>query len=188
MSLTNIVLIALGLAMDAFAVATGAASGGFAANRRARFRLWFHFGLFQALMPVVGWLIGSRLAPLIAAWDHWMIFVLLAWIGGHMIRDGRRSGAAPAGRNDPTRGRSLIMLSLATSLDALAVGFGFGCLGLSIWTAAAVIGLVTAVVSQLGCRLGSRLGRAYGPRAAVVGGVVLVAVGARILITHLVAT
>lgn len=188
MSLTNIVLIALGLAMDAFAVAAGAASAGFAANPRARFRLWFHFGLFQALMPVVGWLIGSRLAPFIAAWDHWIIFLLLAWIGGHMIRDGRRSDAALASRNDPTRGRSLIMLSLATSLDALAVGFGFGCLGLSIWTAAAVIGLVTAVVSQLGCRLGSRLGRTYGPRAAVVGGVVLVAVGARILITHLVAT
>jgi manganese efflux pump family protein len=184
-SLTNILLIALGLAMDAFAVAAGAASGGFAANRRARFRLWFHFGLFQALMPVVGWLLGSRLAPLIAAWDHWVIFVLLAWIGGHMIRDGRRSDAERVAGNDPTRGRSLIMLSLATSLDALAVGFGFGCLGLSIWTAAAVIGLVTAAVSQIGCRLGSRLGRRYGPRAAVVGGVVLVAVGARILAGHL---
>jgi len=184
-ALTNIILIALGLAMDAFAVAAGAASGGFAADRRARFRLWFHFGLFQALMPVLGWLIGSRVAPLIEAWDHWIIFGLLVWIGGHMIRDGRRSEAERATRNDPTRGRSLVMLSLATSLDALAVGFGFGCLGLSIWTAAAVIGLVTAAVSQLGCRLGNRMGRAYGPRAAIVGGVVLVVVGARILATHL---
>jgi manganese efflux pump family protein len=182
---TNLLLIALGLAMDAFAVAAAAASGGFAGNRRARFRLWFHFGLFQALMPVVGWLVGSRLAPLIAAWDHWVIFALLAWIGGHMIRDGRRQGEDAITRNDPTRGRSLVMLSLATSLDALAVGFGFGCLGLSIWTAAAVIGLVTAAVSQLGCRLGSRLGRVYGPRAAIVGGVVLLGVGARILASHL---
>lgn len=185
MSLTNLLLIALGLAMDAFAVAAGAASSGFAANRRARFRLWFHFGLFQALMPVVGWLVGSRLAPVIAAWDHWIIFVLLAWIGVHMIRDGRRAGDDDARRTDPTRGRSLIMLSVATSLDAMAVGFGFGCLGLSIWTAAAVIGLVTAVVSQVGCRLGGRLGRAYGASAAVGGGVVLMAVGARILFGHL---
>jgi putative Mn2+ efflux pump MntP len=185
MSLTNILLIALGLAMDAFAVAAGAASAGFAANRRARFRLWFHFGLFQALMPVLGWLVGSRVAPLIGAWDHWVIFGLLVWIGGHMIRDGRRADEERTTRNDPTRGRTLILLSLATSLDALAVGFGFGCLGLSIWTAAAVIGLVTAVVSQLGCRLGSRLGRIYGRRAAIAGGVVLVAVGARILVTHL---
>jgi putative Mn2+ efflux pump MntP len=184
-SLTNILLIALGLAMDAFAVAAGAASAGFAANRRAQFRLWFHFGLFQALMPVLGWLIGSRVASLISAWDHWVIFGLLVWIGGHMIRDGRRPEAERVARNDPTRGRSLIMLSLATSLDALAVGFGFGCLGLSIWTAAAVIGLVTAAVSQLGCRLGSRLGRLYGPKAAILGGVVLVGVGARILATHL---
>ena len=77
MALTNILLIAIGLAMDAFAVAAGAASGGYAGSRRARFRLWFHFGLFQALMPVAGWLVGSWVAPYIAAWDHWVVFGLL---------------------------------------------------------------------------------------------------------------
>jgi len=182
-SALEILLIAVGLAMDAFAVSLAAAAGGWTTSWRARFRLWFHFGLFQALMPVIGWYGGARLDRWVDAWDHWLAFGLLVWIGVRMIRGARRSGDQerdPA--DDPTRGRNLVGLSLATSLDALAVGFSFSFLDLDVWTPALIIGVVAAAFSLAGCLLGGRLGRAAGPRLEMLGGVVLVLMGLRILL------
>ncbi len=186
MSSLEIFAVAVGLAMDAFAVSLAAAAAGWVTDRRARFRLWFHFGLFQGLMPVLGWFAGARVNRWVAAWDHWLAFLLLAWIGARMIRGGWRGGqdSQDAG-SDPTRGRNLVGLSVATSIDALAVGFSFACLDVSVWRPSLVIGLVAALFSLGGCLLGGRLGRAVGPRLEAIGGVVLVLVGLRILVVGL---
>jgi putative Mn2+ efflux pump MntP len=181
----ELLAIAVGLAMDALAVSLAVAAAGWAERPSARFRLWFHFGLFQALMPVLGWLVGAPVASRIAAWDHWVALVLLTWIGGRMIHGALRPTPDGVPTDDPTRGRLLVGLAIATSLDALAVGFSFACLGLSVWRPALVIGVVAAVFSLVGCLAGGRLGRAVGRRLEAVGGLVLILVGVRIVVTQL---
>jgi len=186
MSIVEILLIAVGLAMDAFAVSVAAAASGRARGRWSTFRLSFHFGLFQAVMPVAGWYAGTRVAPLIEAADHWVAFGLLALVGAHMIREGCTRGDLDVPRaGDPSRGWSLVVLSVATSIDALAVGLGLAMLQVDIWLPAAVIGLVTAALSLVGVVAGRRLGASFGRRAAVAGGVILIGIGVKILIEHL---
>lgn len=183
MSPLEILPVAVALAMDAFAVSVAAGAAGRACGARATFRLAFHFGLFQFLMPVVGWFLGSVFAHRVAAVDHWIAFGLLAWVGVSMIRGSREDAESAA--PDPSRGWSLVMLSVATSLDALAVGLSLALLDVRIWIPAAVIGLVAAAFSILGHRGGDRLGRSFGKRAELVGGVVLVGIGVKILVEHL---
>lgn len=183
MSYAEILLIALGLAMDAFAVAIAAGASRRAAGPRAAFRLAFHFGLFQFLMPVLGWLAGQVVAGRIAAFDHWIAFGLLATIGARMIRSGLSSGSdgeAP----DPSRGLSLLMLSVATSIDALAVGLSLAVIGIRIWMPSAVIGVVAAILTLLGLRLGHRMGLLFGRRMETIGGLILIGIGLKILIEH----
>lgn len=184
MGLLTSFLLAIGLAMDACAVSLGAGATGRSAGRRAAFRLGFHFGLFQFLMPVIGWFVGHSIAPLIAAFDHWIAFGLLAVVGGRMIRSGLDPDADTEPR-DPSKGWSLILLSIATSIDALAVGLSLAMIRVAIWQPAVIIGVVTAVMSVLGLWLGGRLGRAFGSRMEVAGGVLLLLVGLRILAEHL---
>jgi manganese efflux pump family protein len=181
---TELVGIALALSLDAFAVALAAATAGQVGGRRGAFRLSFHFGLFQFLMPVLGWALGSTIQPKIAAVDHWIAFGLLAWVGGHMIWTVVRPGPAETA-SDPSRGLSLVLLSVATSIDALAVGLSLAMLGITIWTPSVVIGVVTAGMTVLAIVSGRKVGRWLGPRAQVAGGVVLVLIGVRILIDHL---
>ena len=182
MSLLSIILVAVGLAMDAFTVSLAAGASGWTRDRRARFRLWFHFGLFQALMPVVGWLAGSQFARVAAVWAPWLAFGMLGWIGVRMIVGGLDDSGDSGGVGpDPTRGRTMLGLAIATSLDALAVGFSFACLGLSVWLPAVVIGVVAGLFSLAGCFLGGMLGRLVGRRLEAVGGMVLVLVGLQIL-------
>lgn len=186
MSLLDILFLAVGLAMDAFAVSIGVAIQGHVKGLRPAFRLWFHFGLFQFLMPVTGWYLGIRLAQAIEAFDHWVAFILLAYVGGKMILSGlrgERNQTSPA-PSDPTRGWSLVGLSVATSIDALAVGFSLAMLQVNIWYPSVVIGLVTALLSFIGVELGNRLGRKIGHRAEIMGGAFLVLIGLRILFTH----
>jgi putative Mn2+ efflux pump MntP len=177
--------IALALAMDAFAVALGA---GLTLERLTGghlFRLGFHFGLFQALMPVVGWLAGLTVQRWIAAYDHWVAFGLLAFVGGKMIYEAwREEGEEGKETADPTRGLTLVLLSVATSIDALAVGLSLAMLRIAIWLPALVIGLVAGVLTVAGMLLGRRVGAAWGPRVEVVGGVVLVGIGIKILLEH----
>ncbi len=181
----ELVALAVALAMDAFAVAVAAGAGLKAVSGRQTFRLAYHFGLFQALMPVLGWAAGHTLSRAIEAFDHWAAFGLLAFVGGHMIVEAfRRSEDQP--QRDPTRGMTLVLLSLATSMDALAVGLSLALLNVSIWWPSAVIGLVCAAFTAGGLHLGrmaaaaTRLGRF----AEVAGGLVLLAIGVRLLAQH----
>jgi len=184
MSLVEVLLIALGLAMDAFAVCLGAGTTQHVSGPRPVFRLAFHFGLFQALMPVLGWLVGSTIERWIAPFDHWIAFGLLAFVGVRMIRSGLDSGSE-SHSTDPSRGATLVMLSVATSIDAFAVGLSLAVLGVGIIYPAIVIGVVAGVMSLLGLALGSRLGKAFGKRMEVIGGLILIAIGVRVVISHL---
>jgi manganese efflux pump family protein len=186
MSWITVLGIALGLAMDAFAVSIASGLKLGHASVRHVFRLSFHFGLFQFLMPVIGWYVGTQVAEPIGTIDHWIAFGLLAFIGGRMLWEALGSHEQSAPR-DPTRGLSLVTLSVATSIDALGAGFGLALLEESIWTASATIGVVTAVLTGVGIRFGSRLGTRWGQRAEIAGGCVLILIGLRIALSHLVA-
>ncbi len=177
--------IALGLAMDAFAVAVGVSVGLGGTSRRQMFRLAWHFGLFQALMPIIGWAAGTTVRPLIEGWDHWIAFALLTLIGGKMIVEALRGGAADVTTPDPTRGWTLVGLSVATSIDALAVGLSFAALGIEVWFPAAVIGLTAGAMTVLGTLGGRTLGLRLGNRMSAVGGIVLILIGYRIVYQHL---
>lgn len=179
--------IALGLAMDAFSVAIGVSMALGGTSKRQTFRLAWHFGLFQALMPIIGWAAGTTVRPYIERWDHWLAFVLLAVVGGRMIFDSVRGDEDKASPADPTRGWSLVVLSIATSVDALAVGLSFAALGVEVWTPAAVIGFTAAAMTLLGTLGGRALGARFGTRMAVVGGLVLIGIGFWILFEHLAA-
>ncbi len=184
MSTIELLIIAIGLAMDAFAVSLVASSSGRCRDGRAAFRLAFHFGLFQFAMPVIGWLGGSLVADAISAWDHWAAFGLLAFVGGRMIHGSRDPVDKTA--VDPSRGWSLVMLSIATSIDALAVGISLAMLEVSIWYASGVIGLVAALLSLVGVRLGSQVPARLGKRMELVGGILLMLIGVRILLDAIV--
>ncbi len=184
MPLWEILVVALGLSMDAVAVSLAASASNRARGARATFRLSFHFGLFQFLMPVAGWFIGASVARYIESVDHWIAFGLLSLVGGRMIRTALR-GADTELAGDPSRGPTLILLSVATSIDALAVGLTLAVLGSGIWYASVVIGVVTACLSCLAILVGTRVGQAAGRRMEIVGGLALIAIGTRILWQHL---
>lgn len=177
--------IAVGLAMDAFAVSLAASVSLGMISRRHVFRFAFHFGLFQAMMPVLGWLLGSAIAPHIRDWDHWVAFLLLTIIGGKATWEAIRGAQASEGRGDPTRGWSLVGLSLATSMDAFVVGLSFAMLNVTILYPAVVIGLVTATLTCAGMMIGGRLGAQFGRRMEIAGGLILIGIGLKILLADL---
>lgn len=183
LSWINLLGIAVGLASDAFAVSLAAGMTVSPITRRHTFRLAFHFGLFQFLMPILGWLAGLRIAPHVAAWSHWATFLLLAGVSLHMLWEavGRDESAS---RADPTRGLLLVTLCVATSVDALAAGLSMALLGTSIWLPAVVTGVLTALLSAGGITFGGHLGPRWGKMAEIGGGLVLLAIGLRILVTH----
>lgn len=185
MNLVEILLLAVGLAMDASAVSLGIGAARRACGPRPQFRLSFHFGLFQGLMPILGWWLGSQVAPLIAGVDHWVAMGLLAYVGAQMIRSGldRDGESFPC---DPSRGRTLVMLCVATSVDALAIGLSLAMLGVSIWYPSAIIAVVTAGLSLIALKVGHKLGEAFGKRMEIVGGMVLNGIGLRVLLSHLI--
>ncbi len=186
MTVTETLLIAAGLAADAFAVTVGVGGGRQRLSPRAGFRLPFHFGLFQMLMPLAGWSLGLGVSRRIQAADHWIAFGLLGIVGARMVRAGF-SGADTTYRADPSRGWTLVMLSVATSIDAFAVGLTLAMLGVDIWYPALTIGIVTGCLSLVGLAVGSRLGQRLGRPMEIGGGLLLIAIGLHILITHLVA-
>ncbi len=177
--------IAFALAADAFAVSVAVGLTLPQLTRRRVFRLAFHFGLFQALMPAIGWAGGQALHARIAAVDHWIAFGLLALVGGRMIWSAaRRDGGEPA-TGDPTRGWQLVLLSVATSIDALAVGFSLAMVGSPILKPALVIGVVAAAATAVGMALGRRIGSSWGRRVEFAGGGVLIWIGVRIVVEHM---
>lgn len=183
MSFWYILGIALGLAMDAFAVSLAAGVQVTAIKRGHVLRLALSFGFFQFFMTVVGWLAGRGLSQWLAAVDHWVAFGLLALIGGKMLWDS--FGPSENRCQDPTRGWMLLTLSVATSIDALAVGIGLAFLDVSIWTSSIMIGIVAALLSAVGVLFGCRLGRRFGVWAERFGGLVLIGIGIKILVDHL---
>jgi putative Mn2+ efflux pump MntP len=181
----EILAVALALAMDAFAVAIASSVTLRRVSARQSFRLSFHFGLFQFLMPVVGWLAGAELVRWFSAYDHWAAFALLSFIGVKMVLESRRGEERKAPAADPTRGVTLVVLSVATSMDALAVGISFGMLHVVVWVPAIIIGLVAAGATLVGLRIGARLGERFGRRMEVLGGLVLIAIGVVIIVEHM---
>jgi putative Mn2+ efflux pump MntP len=176
--------LAVGLALDAFAVAI--VSGSLLPRITARhyFRLGFHFGLFQGMMPVLGWLAGRSISGYVAAWDHWIAFALLVLVGGKMLATSSGNQGDRRGR-DPTRGMSLVIFCIATSIDALAVGFSLAILGVKIVRPALIIGVVTCALTLAGLRIGGRVGAFIGPWAERIGGVVLIGIAVKIVAEHL---
>jgi putative Mn2+ efflux pump MntP len=180
----TVIFIAIGLAMDALAVSLGIGTTQYANGRRPIFRLSFHFGLFQFLMPVIGWLGGLSIQSFIADFDHWIAFGLLAFVGGRMIRSGLNS-ESESHASDPSRGGMLVLLSIAVSIDALAIGLSLAVIQVNVLYPAVIIGIVTGLLSLIGLRVGGRLGQAFGKRMEIIGGVILLAIGLRVLISHL---
>ena len=183
MGLTETLFLSLSLALDAFAVSLS--TGALIKTRTwcDYFRIPFHFGLFQFLMPVIGWFLGSTIEPLIAEIDHWIAFLMLAIIGGKMIK-AAFSKEKEMQTSDPSRGISLVILSIATSIDALAVGFSLALLRYDIWFPSVLIGIITAVLSLIGLFAGNRLGNKFGNIVEVCGGVILILIGFKIAISH----
>jgi len=185
MSWLSLLAVAFALAMDAFAVAIVTGLALTPMTGRHVFRLAFHFGLFQALMPTLGWAAGTAVHRYIASYDHWIAFGLLAFVGGKMIAGvlDRTGEARRAG--DPTSGWDLVLLSVATSIDALAVGISLAVIGMRILRPALTIGIVASGLTTVGMLLGRRIGAVWGKRVEVLGGLILIAIGIRILVAHL---
>ncbi len=187
MNFGGILVLAFGLSMDAMAVA---AARGLAVKRvRARHVALVagFFGGFQALMPLLGFLLGDRVGPAIAAWDHWVVFAVLGGIGGKMLWEALHhdSAAAAPTEADAFGLRVMLVLAVATSIDALAAGFALPLLGAPLLLSVAVIGITTAILSGVGLFAGHRFGAALGRRLDIVGGLVLIGLGVKTLVEHL---
>lgn len=184
-----LLIIAVGLAMDCFTVSLCIGSSPVPKNIRSIFRVSFHFGLFQGGMTLLGWLLGSTVVNLIAAYDHWIAMLLLAWVGGRMVYEGfsNKKGSPVEDCDDPSRGGTLVMLSVATSIDALGVGLSLALLNVDVVAASLLIGIVSLILSIVGLRGGKRLNQRFGKRVEVLGGLVLILIGLRIVFTHLTA-
>lgn len=182
MTPVEVFLLALSMAIDAFAVCLVAGALPGPHGLRQAFRLSFHFGLFQFLMPIVGGLAGAGIEPLMHEYNHWVALGLLGYVGGRMICSARHADASI--EIDPSRGWTLVMLSTAVSIDALAVGLSLGVLGVAVVYPATLIGVVTGALSLAGLSLGTRLGGALGRPVRIAGGLVLILMGARIVVQH----
>jgi putative Mn2+ efflux pump MntP len=182
----NIIAIAVALAMDAFAVAI--VTGATLKNIKPRqvFRLSWHFGFFQAMMPVIGWSAGLSVRDYIEKYDHWIAFALLTFVAAKMLKDAFATHNDNKNTNDPTKGSSLVLLSVATSIDALAVGLSLSVIEISVWTPAFIIGVIAALFTIAGLYLGSRASNVtiISRYAEVIGGIVLFAIGINILYEH----
>lgn len=185
MDLISLIFTGIGLAMDCFAVSLGIGTTTLARSFRPVFRLSFHFGLFQGLMTLLGWLVGSTIARLIANVDHWIVLALLVWVGTRMIIEGFKPLEQKIKKADPSRGGTLVLLAVATSLDAMAVGLSMAIIKVDIWSASLMIAVISALLSLFGLMIGNRLGLVFGKRMEIVGGLILNGIGIRILITHL---
>lgn len=181
MSFAELLLLAVSLAMDAFAVAI-CGSMVIKPERRTRgaFRFGIWFGFFQFLMPVVGYFAAVSFSQYIVDYDHWIAFLLLGHLGGNMISEAFKGKEV---KNSYTP-KEMAVLAFATSVDALAVGISFACLHVNIWMSSLLIGIVTFVIAGFGGLAGFRLGTAVGAKANVCGGLVLICIGTKILLEH----
>lgn len=186
MSLGTLLVLALGVSADAFAVALGKGLQVRSSVVRSAFLLAVAFGLAQAIMPLLGWLLGSTFAELIAPIDHWVALVLLAGAGGKMVWEALRPGNVERQGNGPALSvREIMVLAAATSIDALAVGVSLAVVDIAIWVTVAVIGAVTFILSFAAVFIGHRVGARFRRPAEFVGGAILIGIGVQIFIEHL---
>lgn len=188
MSFFDIFLIGVGLSMDAFAVSVCKGLGMTRVNKKQCFLIALFFGGFQALMPLLGWLLGTTVVEYIKHFDHWISFLLLLYVGGKMVIDAIREwkdDSCPVCLDMPLHLKELFLLAVATSIDAFAVGITFSFLDVVIWTSIVIIGFTTFVLSAAGVYIGNLFGGKFKSKAQLVGGIILIALGTRILITHL---
>lgn len=184
MSIIEIALIGVGLAMDAFAVSICKGLAMRRMNYKKAIIIAAFFGVFQALMPALGYVLGTTFANKIAAIDHWIAFILLALIGANMIKEALSSDDDEC-QDDSLRLGDLIMLSIATSIDALAVGITFAFFNVSLLLSVSMIGIITFIICVIGVKVGNLFGEKYKSKAELAGGLILIVMGAKILIDHL---
>ena len=186
MSAIELVLIAIGLSMDAFAVSVCKGLAMTHINYKHTLIIGLFFGGFQAAMPLIGWTVGLRFERYITSFDHWIAFLLLAFIGGRMIREALQKDEEITRNNGPLDIKELFILAVATSIDALAVGITFALLpGTNIISAVTLIGFTTFGLSCIGVVIGNRFGSKYKSRAELAGGLILIAIGLKIFAEHM---
>ena len=183
MKVTELLLLSVGLAMDAFAVSICKGISMKKMNWKKAIIIGLYFGGFQALMPTIGFFLGSAFQSLITNIDHWIAFILLAIIGGGMIKESFEEDSE--NRNDDVSFKTMILLAIATSIDALAVGITFAFLKVNLILAVSLIGIITFIIAVLGTKIGNRFGDKYKRKAEIVGGVILILLGLKILLEHL---
>ena len=184
--IVELFFIALGLSMDAFAVALCKGLNMRVYNKKYSFLIAAFFGGFQALMPLIGWLLGTQFARYIRDFDHWVAFLLLAFIGGKMVYDSfKKDDCCCEKKEEAFHFRELLMLSVATSIDALAAGVTFAFFKVNIFGAVLLIGAVTFILSASGVAIGNRFGIRYKNKAELIGGLALIIMGIKILLEHL---
>ena len=190
MNFLTIVLIAVGLSMDAFAVSVCKGISLKEADWKQSVQVGLWFGLFQALMPLAGYFAGSRFLDLISSWDHWIAFALLLFIGLNMVREGLKDAkekpecCGECGHND-LGFKTMLMAAIAPSIEALAVGVSFVAINnLNIWAAVGIIGIVTFAFSVVGVGAGTRIGKKFAAKAEISGGIILICIGLNIVLEH----
>ncbi|HSN93638.1 MAG TPA: manganese efflux pump MntP family protein [Anaerolineaceae bacterium] len=184
MQILTILLISLGLAMDCFAVSLAVGTCGQIPDLRGKLRLAAHFGIFQAGMTALGWILGGSLIQYVASWDHWIAFALLAYVAFKLLKSGLTPDCE-AFYQDPSKGRTMVLLSVATSIDAFAVGLSIAFMNVPILLSVISIGVVSALLSIIGLFGGHRLSCQFGKRMEIVGALVLLFIGFRVVVTHL---
>ena len=185
MNLIELLLIAVGLSMDAFSVSIckGLNTKRFSWRMALTCGVWF--GFFQALMPTVGYFLGAQFQEMIEAYDHWIAFGLLLLIGANMIREAVWGKKEEGEENDSLDFKTMFLLAIATSIDALAVGVSFACIQVKLWSSVLIIGFTTFLFSVLGVKIGYMFGSKYEKLAGVFGGIILILIGLKILLEHL---
>lgn len=186
MGTVELLLIALGLSMDAFAVAICKGLNMTKLNYKKCLLIATFFGGFQALMPFIGWMLGTQFQSYITSFDHWIAFILLVFIGGKLIYESLKKDECDAPSTDELKLKELLVLAIATSIDALAVGITFALLpDTNIWISILLIGIITFVLSFIGVLIGNKFGSKYEKKAELAGGIILVIIGFKILLEHL---
>ena len=183
MGILEILLIAIGLAMDAFAVSICKGLSMKKMNWKKAIIVGIYFGVFQALMPVIGYCLGTTFESLVTKVDHWIAFILLALIGGKMLKEAFDNNSE--GYNDSVNFKTMVILAIATSIDALAVGITFAFFNVNLVLAISLIGIITFILSVIGTKIGNRFGDKYENKAELLGGIILVLLGVKILAEHL---
>ena len=185
MDIYSVLLLSAGLAMDAFSVALVAGFGLGKVKLADSLKVSGTFGIAHIIMPTLGWFLGSTVLDLIQRWDHWIAFVLLAIVGGKMLREGLDENAEEIDAKELLGMASLLMFTIAVSIDVLAVGLSFSVQGLSIWVPSLYMGAGTLIFTFVGLNVGNRTGQRFGRNAQVFGGLVLILIGLRIVLSHL---